>query len=46
MKIIKVKDITWPMLQAPDLSLQEKFLLDFGMRWAKNYKCFGDKDGC
>ena len=29
--IIKVDDVAYPTLQVPDLALQEKFLIDFGM---------------
>ena len=29
--VIKVDDVAYPTLQVPDLALQEKFLLDFGM---------------
>ncbi len=29
--IIKVDDVAYPILQVPDLDLQEKFLIDFGM---------------
>lgn len=32
MPIIKVNDVAFPTLQAPDLEVQEKFLLDFGMQ--------------
>ena len=33
--IIKVDDVAYPTLQVPDLDLQEKFLIDFGMRRAE-----------
>ncbi len=29
--IVKADDVAYPILQAPDLEVQEKFLLDFGM---------------
>ena len=31
MPIIKVDDVAYPTLQVPDLDLQEKFLVDFGL---------------
>ena len=31
MSIIKVDDVAYPTLQIPDLDLQEKFLIDFGL---------------
>ena len=31
MSVIKVKDIAWARLRAPDLDVQEEFLTDFGM---------------
>ena len=32
MPIIKVDDVAYPTLQVPDLGVQEKFLIDFGMK--------------
>ena len=32
MSIIKIRDVAYPILQVPDLDLQEKFLVDFGMK--------------
>ena len=29
--VIKVDDMAFPTLQVPDLDLQEKFLIDFGL---------------
>ena len=31
MSVIKIRDVAYPILQVPDLDLQEKFLIDFGM---------------
>ena len=31
MPIIKVDDVAYPTLQVPDLDLQEKFLINFGL---------------
>lgn len=31
MKGIKIRDVAYPILQVPDLGIQEIFLIDFGM---------------
>ena len=34
MSVIKVRDVAYPIIQVPELDIQEEFLHDFGMKTA------------